>query len=237
MKRWLLIGALCTVNAILVLSLFKGAGQRGTQTTAPSDSPDLSLPDSQPQAPNSVPLRPAASTPSTPFAKVYVNDPKRFAANLRAIGCPEQTIKDILEADIHQRFHEREEALRPKPADHVPFMWSAGTAERRLTERRQQAAALAREESVLLSDTLGREASVSMPQYAMRNSNEQFRNALETLPAEKQAIGRAADYDYWAGVEALQARTKGFWLPEDLAELNQLKAARQQALLQLVRAQ
>jgi len=237
MKRWLLIVVLCTVNAVLVFMLFKGADHRGTQTIAQSDSPDTPLPDNQPQTQTSAPLRPAAHTPSTPFTKVYVNDPKRFAANLRAIGCPEQTVKDILEAEIHQRFHDREKALRPKPADHVPFMWSAGTAESRLTERRQQAAALARDESVLLSDAIGREVSVSMPQYAMRSSDVQFRSAVETLSAEKQAIAHATDYDYWAGVEVLQTRTKGFWLPEDVTELNQLKATRQQALMRLVSAQ
>ena len=75
------------------------------------------------QAKESVPV----AVPKTEFASVYASDPKVFAANLRRAGCPEETVRDILVAEIGRRYHSREEDLRPKPGDHLPFGWSAKT--------------------------------------------------------------------------------------------------------------
>src|SRR3569832_2298103 len=55
--------------------------------------------------------------PETPFQAIYSSNIRQFGANLRAIGCPEQTVKDILTAEIDRRYAPQEEALRPKPAD------------------------------------------------------------------------------------------------------------------------
>jgi len=40
------------------------------------------------------------------------SDYKQFAANLRAIGCPEATIRDILRADVTQLYEEKKKQLR-----------------------------------------------------------------------------------------------------------------------------
>src|SRR5258708_34506489 len=37
---------------------------------------------------------------ATPFAEVYSTDPKKFADNLRAIGCPDQTVRYIITAKV-----------------------------------------------------------------------------------------------------------------------------------------
>jgi hypothetical protein len=166
----------------------------------------------------------------TPFAKVYSPDPKQFAANLRAIRCPEQTVIDILTAETHREFRAQEEALRPTPADHVPFGWSARTTEPKLLERRQEAAALTREKGSLLRGALGCEVTVPMPLYAMTTSDQQFEEGLAASPSINACSIRQTHDDYWAQVQALQQRTKGFWLPEDVAELERLKAQRRQAL-------
>jgi len=43
---------------------------------------------------------PNAPVPATPFKRIYSSDPKQFVANLRAIRCPEETIKDIMVAEV-----------------------------------------------------------------------------------------------------------------------------------------
>ena len=228
MKDRVIIATLVAVNAVLI-GLLLAARPNFTPTPATDLAPGTESVD----RPVTVsPSEPPASAPAaaTPFTKVYSPDPRRFAANLRSVGCPEQTIKDILTAEIHQRSHEAEEALRPKPADHVPYMWSANTLEIRLIERREKAALLAKEESAQLSEALGYQANVQLPQYAMRNSDMKFASTLADLPPEKQATCLNAHEAYWAGVRSLQDRTKGFWLPEDVAELNQLKRTRLEAL-------
>jgi hypothetical protein len=133
-------------------------------------------------------------------------------------------------AEIGLRFRAREEALRPTPADHVPFAWSANTSEAKLLERRQKAAALAREKAGLLREALGYEVPVPMHTYAMTVSEQHFEEQLEKPSLTDRPALRQAHEQYWTKVEELQERTKGFWLPEDVAELERLKQEHRQAI-------
>jgi hypothetical protein len=186
----------------------------------------------QDDTPNLAHPRPGvrAPVPETPFAQVYSTDLKQFAANLRAHRCPEETTKDILTAEIHRRYKAQEEALRPTPADHVPAGWSPRTSEPKLIERRQQASALARTQAELLGEALGYEVPIPLPLYAMTTAD--LKLETELLGSSPAASGtlRRINENYWAGVQSLQQRTKGFWLPEDLNELERLKDQRKEAL-------
>jgi len=174
------------------------------------------------------------TVPATPFTAVYSADLKQFAAHLRAIGCPEETVKDILAAEVHRQFKDQEDALRPKPADHVPFAWSAKTTEPRLVERREQAAALFREEATRLRDALGYDVSLPVPLYAQTMSDMQFEKTLSDSDAEKRRALQRAQDEYWTGVQLLENRTKGFWLPDDAADLQRLKELRKQTIASLL---
>jgi len=180
------------------------------------------------------PTAPAAPVPTSPFAAIYSSDLKTFAANLRAIHCPEETVKDILTAEVHRRFQSQEQALRPKPADHVPLAWSMQTTEPKLLERRQRALGLAHEQAALLRDALGYDVPVPLPLYAITASELRFEQTLAALPPETSRALRQAQETYWAGVLALQVRTKGFWLAEDAAELQRVKDQRKQAMQSLL---
>jgi len=199
-----------------------------TKMRAPADS---ALPAKDPLV---APTAPAAPAPPTPFAAVYSADWKTFATNLRAIHCPEETVKDILTAEVHRRFQSQEQALRPKPADHVPYGWSAKTTEPKLLERRQLAMALALEQAALLREALGYDVPVPLPLYAITASEQRFDQTLAALPAETSRALRQAQETYWAGVQALQQRTKGFWLAGDVADLQRLKDQRKQAMQSLL---
>jgi hypothetical protein len=181
------------------------------------------------QAKESVPV----AVPKTEFASVYASDPKVFAANLRRAGCPEETVRDILVAEIGRRYHRREEDLRPKPGDHLPWGWSAKTHEAKIIERRQAAAGMAREKETLLRAALGYEVKVPMPTYAMTVSDQVFEERLKTLPAEKRELAHLANEQYWRMVEQLRTKTQGFWQSEDIAELERLKGERQATIDQL----
>jgi hypothetical protein len=174
-----------------------------------------------------------AEPPPTEFAAIYSSNPPQFVANLRAIGCPEETIKDILVAEISRGFYSQEQALRPTPADHVPNGWSPRTVEGRLIARRQEAAAIARQKASALRDALGYEAPVQMPTYAMTVSDQNFQHSLDELPQDKRLRAQQIHNEYWTQVQRLRERTRGFWLPEDVADLELLKQNRANALNQL----
>jgi hypothetical protein len=175
----------------------------------------------------------AAPAPATEYAAIYSSNSKKFVENLRAIGCPEETIKDILIAEIGRRHAAQEEALRPTPADHVPNGWSARTVEGKLIARRQEAARIARAKAAELREALGFEVAVQLPNYAMTTSDQAFEAVLNSLPPEKRAGAQRIHENYWNEVEQLRERTRGFWLAEDVAALEELKARRQAALNQI----
>ena len=245
----LLVGISLLLAACLVLGLTRPSEDE-RKTTLPADSsqgakgkpgataepgsgtnPVITQPIKTTKTVNS---KAAAVTPDTPFGQIYSDDPKRFAANLRAIHCPELTINDILTAEVHRRFQAQEKALQPTPADHVPWSWSARTTEPRLLERREQAASLAREEGAMLRNTLACEATVPVPLYARTSSDDRFEESLAGPASINSCAIRSIQDSYWTEVQALQQRTKGFWLPEDVAELERLKAQRRQMLAGLL---
>jgi len=230
-RSWAFRSLLAT-NAVLAIALVCHGYRRGPADDASvisagrgPDSAEKQFP--APSEPETVTRE---SVQSTPFAQVYSTDPATFAANLRAIGCPEQTVRDIIAAEVHRRFKEQGEKLRPTPADHVPFGWSARTTEPRLLERREEAAELAREESATLRDALGCTETVAVPLYAMTMSDLRFESQIASSPNLDACGLRQVDDTYWADVQALVQRTKDFWLPQDLEELQALKEKRQLAL-------
>jgi len=53
-------------------------------------------------------------------------DLARYAENLRRAGCPEQTIKDILLAEVNRQYAAREAALKVRPDDIAPWEAASG---------------------------------------------------------------------------------------------------------------
>ena len=228
MKVIFLSVLLVGLNVALALAL----GRTGVNSSPLEPAPVVeSEPASKAKA--IVAARPKAAEPETEFAAIYSANARQFVANLRAIGCPEETIKDILVAEIGRRYAAEEQALRPTPGDHVPYGWSAKTVEGKLISRRHEAAAIAREKAAALRDALGYDVPVRMHQYAMTTSDEVFQRLLESLPMEKRAAAQQVHENYWAEATNLRNRTRGFWLREDVEELNQLKTRRQEALEKL----
>jgi RNA polymerase sigma factor (sigma-70 family) len=218
-------GATALVAGLLLVPRLTSSGPARTASPPLEKAAAADLP---------APVAPIAPAPPTPFAAVYSPDLKTFAANLRAIHCPEETVKDILTAEVHRRFKVQEQTLLPTPADHVPLGWSARTTEPKLLERRQRATALAHEQAALLREALGYDVPVPLPVYAITASDQRSEETLAAVPAETRKALLQAQETYWAGVQALQERTKGFWLAADVADLQRLKDQRKQAVQALL---
>jgi hypothetical protein len=236
MKRAVIPG-LFGLNVILAVALVVQLSRRSEEIKSPSVEPPRSGVASKHPAPDA---GSGATTipphPPSPFEAVYSTRPAAFVANLRRVGCPEETIKDILLAEMNRRYKAQEETLRPRPADHVPWGWSSRTVEAKLLERRHQAAAIAREKESILRDALGYEVHVPMPLYAMTTSDLKFQETVDALPPKVHQAAYQTQEQYWNRVEQLRARTKGFWEPADVQELEQLKRERTEALENLKHA-
>lgn len=240
MKRTAAIALLLIVNLGLTIALVVQLASRpATKATVASEAASTLI-ETQPAGAEKVtiaPLRAAGpkraatnAAAQTPFAQVYSADSKHFAANLRAIHCPEETVKDIITAEINRRFQEREHALRFKPADHVPLGWSPATSEPALLHRKQEAKALRQEKADAMREALGYEIPVPIPRYAVSAPEKEFEDGLSTVPDEKAQALRQLYDSYWASVRSLQQRTKNFWQSADIAELERLKAQLRQSM-------
>jgi hypothetical protein len=235
MRSRLILGLLVAVNVSLAALLGLELARRSVSSTAKSDNPspepasetisnlERSVQRSSP-APQ-VGVSPSSATTNA-FTEMYSEDSASFAANLRANGCPEETVKDILVAEVNRRYRTIDQILRPKPADQVPYGWPSYTSERELLRRKRQSAAIARDKRAFLRESLGYDVPVKMPVYAMTSSEQHFEESIASLAANKRAAALKAQEDYWIHVGELQERTKGFWQSEDIAELERLKAER-----------
>lgn len=86
---------------------------------------------------------------------VESEDYKKYIANLRAIGCPEETIKDIITADVNKLFASRKHALT---ASTNKFQyWKSGNmfASMMDEDKIKQTQELAKEKRALLKELLG----------------------------------------------------------------------------------
>src|SRR5215468_9622057 len=110
-----------------------------------------------------VPLTPAdpaeEARPAKPFdwRMVESEDYKKYIANLRSIGCPEETIRDIITADVNKLFESRKKALGGTGAKKFEY-WKGGMqmyAQVFDEEKIKKEQELAREKRALLTELLG----------------------------------------------------------------------------------
>ncbi len=152
------------------------------------------------------------------------SDYEKYVANLRAIGCPEKTVRDIIVAEVQKTFGAKSAAV---PLD-VKF-WSCGperqAAERSREERRSE---LRAESRAILERLLGVDYGT---QVGERSDDLELQAILRFVfgPLPDQVIERvslALERGSSLGRE-IQDRSKGIMLP---VEKEQLSKLRQQTL-------
>src|SRR5688500_11866037 len=114
---------------------------------------------------------------------VESEDYKKYIANLRAIGCPEETIRDIIIADVNKLFEARKKELTGS-TNKFQF-WKTGTffTDMFNEEKLQKHRELAKEKQTLLKELLGVEVAEKPDMMAGMNPYETL---LDFLPAERQ---------------------------------------------------
>ena len=97
--RWILILSLCA-NLALLIAFFAAPAPKPID--APAWEPEETV--LQEPSPASVPETIASAQPRTGWQQVEADDYTAYIDNLRQIGCPELTIRDIVTAEINDRF-------------------------------------------------------------------------------------------------------------------------------------
>src|SRR6185436_12502361 len=108
---------------------------------------------------------------------------KQYIANLRSIGCPEETIRDIIIADVNKLFESRGKQLFP--ATNKFEYWKGGNFFASLFDetKMQKQQALNAEKRALLKELLG----VDVPDKGdIVSGTKAMETLLDFLPANKQ---------------------------------------------------
>lgn len=165
-----------------------------------------------PSATNPVP----SSDQSHTWETVESDDYRQYIANLRAIGCPEETIQDIIRADVNKLFDARKKQTQ-KPFEY----WKTSNVMAQLMDQEKVKAhtEMNKEKSELLKTLLGPDAKLEGNMMAqMYNPLEQM---MDFLPGEKQSqlMGKLQSWQ----AEALKHVGGGSPDAKDLEELKKIR--------------
>ncbi len=154
-----------------------------------------------------------------------------YIANLRTIGCPEETIRDIIIADVSKLYARRRAALTEKE----PYrFWRSGISQFS-PETRRELQALEAEKRELVQELLGVDYRVELGRYMSTGLDTDAR-AYDFLPEEKRTQLLAIEEKYRGQQEGLYSQVGGLLLPEDHAEWQRLEQQKQQELAALLSA-
>lgn len=191
-----------------------------------------------------------AVEPSPPAEKftwqsVESADYKTYIANLRAIDCPEETIREIIVTDVNKLFAPREAPFKSELT--APFPWegsgnisysSLTEAERRAEfEKKKQLRDVQLEKRALLKELLNVETPLETLRAVQTRDYELFEAAFNSLPSTKRELVRQIQENYWQVSDATSDKYNGLRGPEYLEEYKRNNAERRTQLAQVLTPQ
>jgi hypothetical protein len=215
------------VTLVLQTSRKKNAGSAGS---SPSQTYTGVKEGSQPSlAPNNSSLARKGT-----WSALASPDLKKYAANLRRVGCPEDTIQEIMVAEVNRLYSARERGLKVRPDDVAP--WEAGGQRDRRGAESKLRQILA-EKRNLLKELTGVDTGISMPSRLAGRDVDTFEAAFGALPESTRDQVRAIQENYWAQSDDIKQRTVGYLEPEDREEFQRIKTERREELAKILTPQ
>jgi hypothetical protein len=179
----------------------------------------------------------ANAVPKFHWTEVESADYKEYIGRLRAVQCPEGTIRDIIVADINKLYAPREAPFKlvvEAPEDSSGD-WHADRPRRQANfERRKQLHAIQREKNALLKEMLGIELPLEPLRGRDSRNYEYFEAAFNALPADKREMVREIQEGYWQSSDALKDKYDHNRTPEYLEEYQRINAQRRAKLAQVL---
>lgn len=153
------------------------------------------------------------------WSEIESADYRQYIANLRAVGCPEPIVRDIILADVNQLFAPRAAAIwKPEVREY----WQKSSNGQASPDQMKQFMALSKDKTAILEDLLG----VHLHEQQMINTvhlqvygHEQN---LLFLPADKReaALQALADADFEWNLQEVHAR-EGYSIDVDRKLFNE----------------
>ena len=193
---------------------------------APVEKPVAAVP-----TPAQAVAAPTAGTNTFDWHRVESPDYRQYIANLRAIGCPEKTIRDIITADVNEMFRER--AKGQSSSTNRFEYWKSGNPlgnmfnEEMVTKQQE----LSKEKRELLAALLGDSAPTGLEASALADSSQHmFGQMLDFLPADKVTPVMELEQKYGAKLmDTIKSAQQG-----DTAAMRKVMAEKDAEMLQLL---
>jgi hypothetical protein len=217
--------------AVVTVAVWQGIRQQrlGAEHRQRKANPETQVsgaPTAQQPAPQTATnvLLAAALAKAFDWRLVESEDYRKYIANLRAIGCPEETLRDIIKADIEKLFASRAKTIKAAAATKYEYWKPWGKAELYDQETLGKLKELDKERRAAFKELLGVEAPSNLDGMLISDRAERV---LSFLPPDK--LQRVVEINHdWAGRsdEAVKNR--------DYKEAARLSAEREAALNQVL---
>lgn len=223
MRARLIIGLSAALNVALVAGIFFAAKKVPPPVPAAANAPQA-VSETVPSLPSEISSPPGLSFK---WSQVAAEDLKIYRDNLRAIGCPELTVREIIRAVINENFRTRRRDILLAFQDHYWDMVLHGQLVKR--QRLPQSewglalTSLTAERQQLISDVLGSDALTTEAERQQKHAD--WEQKYSWLPAGKRSRMIELEEKYqqqladWAAT--LGSRISGVPTPEDQDRLQQ----------------
>jgi hypothetical protein len=214
------------LNAFLAVLLIRAARERA------APDPQSPLPVEYPAVSNTIRTNIVIRRQHFVWSQIESDDYPTYIHNLREIGCPESTIRDIIVADINQMFARRRATELVTPQQ----QWWQSEPDAALVRQAADAAlALDRERRNLLTSLLGPDwESADYPFPAVHSASPLDGPLLGHLTPEIKAAVHEIERDAQERLRAYFARLEETDAPPDPAEIARLRRASRDALAELL---
>ncbi|KAF0180840.1 MAG: hypothetical protein FD161_558 [Limisphaerales bacterium] len=161
--RGLLLVATLGANCVLAVLLFRppdappsagpaaAAGQLGSLSPQPKAAGARARSQAEPAATP----EPTPAPPDFNWASIESEDFKKYIQNLRDLGVPDETIRELIRAEITKLYRPKMLALRPASNPEKYWERNYGPYNQQTAEQRRQQTALYKEQAELLKSLLG----------------------------------------------------------------------------------
>ena len=171
---------------------------------------------------------PAVAAPDTPWGRIESRDSAKLIANLRALGCPEQTIRDIVAFRVARRY--REQALAAEEAAARAWDYSHFENQGAFWDRHYARLELRERMIAEIEDLFGQNDS-----WLQVVIGPTYRDDGDYLPLDKRQQVRELDLRYRRLTQELDSRKMAGTLgAEGAAQLSELQRQKQAELAQIL---
>ncbi|MEO6035379.1 MAG: hypothetical protein ABIQ35_09000 [Verrucomicrobiota bacterium] len=164
------------------------------------------------------------------WTSVESADYREYIANLRVIGCPEETVRDIIIADINKLYASKMASLYPSPKDIKFWKVEDRVARNEERDRDKKRNALEQEKRELIKELLGVDYESELARLSGRPSNDDLRYGF--LAPEMQEKTKALRQKYREMERSLFA--DGGMTPENRGKFMALRAESETEMAKLL---